>query len=135
MPPPGSPTAGCAAPRRRRQVLGLQQVRDVGAVPDTAGRIVEREVHAAHLVDERRLQRVEQRERLECGDALRRRWQLGDLEGPVGRSQRLDPARLVGRQIGLLEPGGLADRSCDRAGIERRRPLAGDAAQCRRELG
>ena len=68
-----------------RQVLGLQQMGDIGAVPDTAGRIVQRELHAAHLVDERRLQRVEQSERLERGDALCRGRQLGDLEGPVAR--------------------------------------------------
>src|SRR3712207_7515722 len=56
------------------------------------------------LFRSRRLEALEQPERLECRDALRRRRELDHVHVPVAEAQRLDPPRRARGEILLLEP-------------------------------
>ena len=54
---------------------------------------------------------LQQPERLERDDALRRRRQLDDLGPAVGEAERLDPPRREAGQVVLLEPARRGDRA------------------------
>ncbi len=70
------------------QVGRIEEMRDVGAVPDARHRVLEREARARRCGStRRRLEPVEEAERLERGDALARRRQLDDLGAPVVEPQ------------------------------------------------
>ena len=106
---------------RERHVRGIRDVRVA---------VRERELHG---FDEQVFTRgsargqraaVEDAQCLERGDALRRRWELGDLEPPVDGPERSRPLPRVRREVGGIEVAagllhGRRDRDRDRAAVVR----------------
>ncbi len=122
---------GGAAPH---DVPGVEQVADIGAVADPLAGIGQRELDAPHLAGEVRREPSEERQRLERSHTLGRRRQLGDIEPPVVRGERRDPAGLEACEILLLEPAPGTDRLCDRAAVERVGTFGRNPPQGGREL-
>ena len=91
-------------------VVRRQQSRHVGAVADVPAGVLEREGGTPDLVGQVRGQPLEQRERLEGGDPLRRRRQLDDFVAAIAGRERLDPGGAVRGEVLLLEPARCADR-------------------------
>ena len=136
MPPGGSRTSAARRPPpRASRYAGESRTRHVGAVADVRERILERErARTATWFGQPGLEPLEQPERLERGDALRRRRQLEHLDAavvepraarPSAARSRRGPPRSSQRRRG--------DRPRDRAARRTRPgPSLGDRAERRR---
>jgi len=130
-PATGAGRLACAA----LEVCGIEQVRDVGAVADVRERVLERERDRPDLVAEQRLERFEQPKGLERRDSLRRRRRLVHAEAPVVGRERCRPARLESREVPPRRASSSRRSRPQLPSVDDARPLLGEPAERRTELG